>query len=174
MRSLFVISAAILAASIAPAAQAAPMTYGCDTAAGRFSAIEVELPGAGLVVSGTITPNEFRKDAQWAPGAWVRIETGDGQNSAEVRFISVAKAKEGALTLGGKVAGAERKGDPQLAAIGKPFAFSIQVLGPSEVLVAAGSQKAKLPAAMGNKVKLTVACSTGDFVFSDLEWKSAP
>lgn len=175
MRSRYVIPAAAIVAAWSLPAQAAPMTWGCDTAAGRFSAIELEVPAAGLEVGGTITPNEFRKDATWAPGAWVRIDAADGQNSAEVRYMGGGvKSKDGLVILSGKVAGAERKGDPQLSAITKPVAFAIKVLGPGEVFLMAGDQSAKLTGVMGDKVKLTVACSTGDFVFSNLEWKSAP
>ncbi len=174
MRSLFAISAAILAASTAPAAQAAPMTYGCDTAAGRFSAIEVEVPSAGFVVSGTITPNEFRKDPRWGPTVYVRVDSADDQNGAQVRYSGDPKSKDGIITLSGMAAGAERKGDPQLAMIGKPFDFTIQVVSASEVLVMAGGQRTKLPAALGAKAKLTIGCSTGDFVFSNLEWKNTP
>lgn len=174
MRSLFVISAAIFAASAAPAVQAAPMTYGCDTAAGRFSAIEVNVPSAGFVVSGTITPNEYRKDPKWGPTVYVRIDSADDQNGAQVRFSGDPKAKDGIIVLSGIAAGAERKGDPQLAMIGQPFDFRIQVVSASEVLVMAGGRKATLPAALGDKAKLTIGCSTGDFVFSNLDWKNAP
>jgi len=175
MRSMVMISMAAAVAAWSLPVQAAPMTWGCDTAAGRFSAIELEVPAAGFEVGGTITPNEFRKDASWAPGAWVRIETADGQNAAEVRYLGgPPKTKEGLVTLSGKIAGAERKGDPQLSALSQPVAFAIRVTGPGEVFLMAGEQKAKLPVAMGDRVKLTAACSTGDFVFTNLEWKSAP
>ncbi len=150
------------------------MTYGCDTPAGRFSAIEVELPSAGFAVSGTITPNEFRKDAKWGPTVFVRIDSADNQNAAQVRYSGDPKAKNGIIVLSGMAAGAERNGDPQLAMIGKPFDFTIQVVSASEVLVMAGGRKAMLPAALGDKAKLTIGCSTGDFVFSNLEWKNAP
>lgn len=175
MRSICTTLVAAVAVLWSLPAQAAPMTWGCDTAAGRFSAIEIEVPAAGFEVGGTITPNEFRKDATWAPGAWVRIDAADGQNAAEVRYLGgPPKTKEGLVTLSGKVAGAERKGEPKLSGLAQPVAFAIKVTGPGEVFLSAGDQKARLPVAMGDKVKLMVACSTGDFLFTGLEWKSAP
>lgn len=174
MRSTIPITVMMMAVTVPIPAAAASITYGCDTAAGRFSAIELEVPSTGFEVSGSITPNEFRKDKTWAASAWVRIDAVDEQNAAEVRFTGVSPSKDGLITLSGKSEGSERKGDPQLGKIAAPFAFSIKVVSPAEVLLMAGNQKAKLLVTMGDKVKLTIGCSTGDFVFSNLEWKPVP
>jgi hypothetical protein len=166
----------VIGIAMAPSAgQAAPIRYGCDTAAGRFSPIVVELPSAGFEVSGTITPEAFRKDPKWVPTAVVRVEAIEGGSVADVRFVSEgATARDGLVTFSVKNDGTERKGNQQLLALGQPVPFVIKLLSDSEISVTAGKQAEKWPARFGSKLKLTIACSTGDFIFSDLEWKNTP
>lgn len=169
------ILAALFTLSLTASANAGPMEYGCDTASGRFSAIELELPSVGLQVAGKIKAVELRKDPNWLPAANVRISSIDGQQSAAVRMTAEnAKAKVTNAYLEGEVDGSARQGSPQSVALGAETPFSLKVATPKEVVLMIGSQTARLPVVLGDKVKLSITCSTGDFIFSELVWSNTP
>lgn len=170
------LTAVFLATSPAiAAAQTGPMTYGCDTASGRFSMIEIEMPAAALQVSGKIKPVEFRKDSNWLPMANLRLESIDGQQSAAVRLgTDNAKSKQATAFMEGEIDGATRRGEPLKVDLGAETAFSLKVLSPNNVVITIGGQSARLPVVLGNRVKLKVSCSTGDFIFSEVVWANVP
>ncbi len=166
-RYLIAITAIPLLVS-ASAGQAAPKTFGCDTAAGRFSAFKETVRAEGLILRGTITPNEFRKDKRWAPSGWVRI--GDDDTHVRIRLLADdGAAKEADILVSTVSDGKTREGTIGSVKIGQSVSFSISVLENS-VRVAAGGKSTEVALTLPKEVELSLACSTGDFVFEGVEW----
>jgi hypothetical protein len=65
--------ASVSVMAVPGAAEAAGITYDCDTAAGHFSELVLPAPANHFSVTGNIKVNAIAKDKKWAPLARVRI-----------------------------------------------------------------------------------------------------
>lgn len=152
----------------ASAGQAAPKTFGCDTAAGRFSEFKDAVRAEGLILRGTITPNEFRKDKRWAPSGWVRI--GDDDTNVRIRLLADdGAAKEAYIFVSTVNDGKTLEGPVGSVKIGQSVSFNLVVMENS-VRVTVDGKSTEVALTLPKDVELSMACSTGDFVFENVEW----
>jgi hypothetical protein len=153
------------------AAVASPITYGCDTAADRFSAIQQQVSLKAFSIKGSIQPNEFRK-GKYAPLAQIYIESPDEKNRWALKVIALgAKAKAAFIFLDMKDDGKEGEPFPiGTVKIGEKLPFDISVTDGKMIKFKIGGMDGHPEFALGEQAQLNIICSTGDFVFSDLEW----
>ena len=152
----------------ASAGQAAPKTFGCDTAAGRFSEFKDAVRAEGLILRGTITPNEFRKDKRWAPSGWVRI----GDDDTNVTHPPSCRRWRGQGGLYFRKHRNRRKNPRRDDRIGenRPVGF-VQLSSDGKLGPRNGRREVDRSCAdFAEGCRTIMACSTGDFVFENVEW----
>jgi hypothetical protein len=162
-----ILSAALVTASV----NAKPMTYGCDTAADRFSALEQQVDLKTFTLSTQIQPNEFRK-GEYAPLAQIYLESADEKNRWAVKLIAPGhKAKAALVYLERTENGKDDEPFPIGAVqLGDKLTISLKVSDGKKISFKIGDLDGSPEMDLGETGKLAVICSTGDFVFSDLEW----
>ncbi len=173
MRGLIFFGAAILSSCVAQPADAAPMTYGCDTPADRFSAIMADVGFTSFTIKGAVKPNEFRK-GKYLPLAQILLDTADEQNSLAFKLVAMgARAKDATAILETRSKGKDAK--PVALAIvklGETLPFSIRIVNGSTADYRIGAAQGQIALSLPEKGVLNVICSTGDFEFTGLEWSA--
>jgi hypothetical protein len=158
--------------SLSPA-WASPMTYGCDTPADHFSAIEQTVSLKNFTLTTKIQPNEFRK-GKYSPLAQIYFESSDQKNKWALQVIAPDyKSKAALVFLDMKEDG--KDSEPFLIGsveIGKQLPVNISVSEGSKIKFNIGEQDGTPELKLGDLAKMNIICSTGDFVFSDLEWSA--
>lgn len=156
------------------AAFANPIKYGCDTASGRFSAIEIPFETNRFTLRGTLTPALFRKDKRWLPSANIRLESGDTKNSMALRFVAEnSKAKTADILLESKNEGNEKGGNAGEVALNETVGFSLDYDRNGQSSITVNDSSYKLASNLGEKFSLSITCSTGDFIFDKLTWQTS-
>jgi hypothetical protein len=158
---------------LATAANSAPITYGCDTPADRFSAIEQNVDLKNFSIKANIQPNEFRK-GKYSPLAQIFFESMDEKSRWAVQVIAPDHKSKAALvylnmTVDGKT------DEPFLIGnvnIGQRLPIEVSVTDGYKFKFKIGEMDGNPELKLGSQAKLNIICSTGDFVFSDLEWSS--
>lgn len=169
MRATMGMMAAALVLAAQGAAAAAPVAYDCDTGDGHFSELSQVQAGPAYHVRGTITPLRWGADRQYAPSAQARLENGDRSRSIAVRLVrapGVPRANASIEVEGG--------GSPQPLVLAwvalneaLPFEISLSASGEGAVLV--GTERRTFRLDLGPNAKVSVVCSTGDFLFGELD-----
>ena len=152
---------------------AGPMRFGCDTATGRFSPVTIPLTTSQLTFTGKIKPALFRKDSKWLPTAFVRIEDSDKQ-SITIRLTaenSKAEAADATIVVG-------NGDDRSTAAVGSiplesTLPFSISYGESEDIAILVNGKKLSIPNRLGDTLTLSLICSTGDFIFEEIEWSTS-
>ena len=163
----------IVSCFLTTAANASLMTYGCDTPADRFSAIEQTVDLKSFSIKTSIQPNEFRK-GKYSPLAQIYIESMDEKSLWAVQVIAPDHKSKTALvylnmTEDGKAS------EPFLIGkvnIGQQLPIEVSVTDGYKINFKIGELDGNPELKLGDQAKLNIVCSTGDFVFSDLEWIS--
>ncbi|MBA4305962.1 MAG: hypothetical protein C0429_04430 [Sphingopyxis sp.] len=154
-------------------ANATPITYGCDTPADRFSAIEQSVNLQNFSINARIQPNEFRK-GEYSPLAQIYIASVDEKNIWALKVVAPShKAKSALVFLDMTVDG--KTDEPFLIGnvdLGQQLPVSISVTDGAKISFKIGEMAGTPELALGGTANLKIICSTGDFVFSDLEWTS--
>ncbi len=167
-----ILAATILAAATVGPVQSTPITYGCDTPADSFSAIEQSIETKAFTIGGNVQPIQFRK-GKYAPLAQIYLESADEKTRFAMKIIAEHKAKAALVVLDITDNGQESEEFPIGAVkLSEKLPFRITVTDGSKVSWKIGELEGEPTLALGNKLKLNIICSTGEFVFSDLEWTS--
>lgn len=155
------------------AANATPITYGCDTPADRFSAIEQNVDLKNFSIKTSIKPVEFRK-GKYSPLAQIFLESMDEKSRWALQVIAPDyKSKKAMVLLNMTVDG--KTDEPFLIGnvnLGEQLPVSVTVTEGSKINFKVGDIDGNPEMKLGDQAKLNIICSTGDFVFSDLEWMS--
>jgi hypothetical protein len=154
-------------------ANASPITYGCDTPADRFSAIEQSVDLKSFSIKTNIQPNEFRK-GKYLPLAQIFFESMDEKTRWAVQVIAPDHKSKTALVYL-KMTADGKTDEPFLIGnvnIGQRLPMEISVTDGYKINFKIGEMDGNPELKLGNQAKLNIICSTGDFVFSDLEWSS--
>jgi hypothetical protein len=155
------------------AASSAPMTYGCDTPADRYSAIEQNVELKSFFIKTNIQPNEFRK-GKYAPLAQIFLESMDEKSRWALQVVAPDhKSKTALVSLKMTVDG--KTDEPFFVGhvnIGQRLPIAMSVTDGHKISFTIGELEGHPELKLGNQAKLNIICSTGDFVFSDLEWGS--
>lgn len=171
MNKCGVLSGLIALLLLTTAANATPITYSCDTPADRFSVIIQNVNLKNFSLKSSIQPNVFRK-GKYLPLAQIYFESLDEKNRWALRMIAPEYKSKTALiylemTIDGKT------DEPFLIGsvnIGKQLPVKITVNDGSKINFKIGEMEGHPELKLGDQAKLNIICSTGDFVFSDLEW----
>ena len=163
-------SVALLAASIALPVQATPITYGCDTPADSFSAIEQKVQTRSFIIKGNIEPIQFRK-GKYAPLAQIYLESSDGQNRFAMKVISQHKAKAALVSLDITRDGKRDEPFPiSMVNLSEKLNFQISVTDGSKINFTIDGLDGSPELSLGDQANMSIICSTGEFIFSDLVW----
>ncbi len=171
MRTIKVLSGILTVVLATATANAKPMTYGCDTAADRYSALEQQVDLKSFTLSAQIQPNEFRK-GQYAPLAQIYLESADEKNRWSVKLIAPDHKAKAALVLLSRIENGKEDEPFPIGAVklGEKIAISLKITDGKKINFKIGDLDGSPEMDLGETAKLAVICSTGDFVFSDLEW----
>jgi hypothetical protein len=150
---------------------AAPITYGCDTPADHFSAIEQQVSLNSFSIKGSIQPNEFRK-GKYSPLAQIYLQSPDEKYRWAMQVIALeAKAKEAFVFLDMTDNGKDSEPFPiGTVKLGEKLSFDVSVTEGKKIKFKIGDMDGNPELNLGAQATLNIICSTGDFVFSDLEW----
>lgn len=161
----------LLMSSLSTAASAAPITYGCDTPADHFSAIEQPVSLKSFSIKGSVQPNEFRK-GKYSPLAQIYLQSPDKKFRWALQVMALeAKAKEAFVFLDMTENGKDSEPLPiGTVKIGEKLSFDVGITDGSKIKFKIGDMDGNPELNLGPQATLNVICSTGDFVFSDLEW----
>lgn len=163
---------ALLAASISSPIQATPITYGCDTPADSFSAIEQKVQTKSFLIKGNIQPIQFRK-GKYAPLAQVYLVSADGQNRFAMKVIAEYKSKSAIVALDITRNGKDDEPFPiGTVNLSEKLNFQISVTDESKINFTIGGLEGSPEVSLGDQANLNIICSTGEFIFSDLEWNN--
>ncbi len=157
--------------TIAPQVQASPMTYGCDTPADHFAGFDQNIDTKNFRISGVFQPSEFRK-GDYSPSAWISLSSLDEKNRWVFRIMaSDAKSESAIVFLEMTENGKENDPFPVGAVkLHEKLPFTITVTDGSKIAFEANELNGHPELNLGQQAKLSIMCSTGEFIFSDLEW----
>jgi hypothetical protein len=149
---------------------AATAKFDCDTAAQRFSEVTLPVAGQHVRVSGAIASQMIRKDDRWAPKLSLYLDNGERQWGG----FSVIKLPDQPWAVTLRYNGTESEPVASLNRL-DPTPFTLDVnastgtvdltLGPNRYHASGNSFAAQ---------ELTLSCSTGNFLFSQLSWEVLP
>jgi hypothetical protein len=161
----------LLMLPLSAAAFADPITYGCDTPADHFSAIEQKVSLSSFSIKGSIQPNEFRK-GKYSPLAQIYLQSPDEKYKWAMQVIALeAKAKEAFVFLDMTDNGKDSEPFPiGMVKLGEKLSFDVSITDGTKIKFKIGDMDGNPELNLGTQATLNIICSTGDFVFSDLEW----
>jgi hypothetical protein len=184
MKRFMGLCAAAIAMGASPAVAApAGIRYDCDTAADHFSELVLPAPGGSFVVSGSVQLRAMAPSKKYVPLARIHIASAaaPGQPADAFAGFSLSalpadakKTPSGASAiqmLSYNINGKEDEALP-LSLLTKPGtvqAFRLSYDG-SRVTVNLGNEARSFPLSTAEPV-VTIVCSTGEFLFTDLNIK---
>lgn len=153
-------------------ARGAPARFDCDTATGAFSEVDIPQAGPQYHVEGTLTAVRNRTDGHWAPIAEIGLLSADGQAYAGVRAVSPDAGEKIELSIETKY---HKKNN--IIPVGNtmeknPNRFSIDLLN-GRLTIQVNGKTFDGPD-LSEGASLRMSCSSGEFVFQDLDWQEPP
>lgn len=166
--SRFAYAALLVVLACNPALAAEPLQYDCDTAAGAFSELKQPVAGSSFQrVTGKVQVLSGRIDQRWLPAAAIRLDSTDGHSIAVQ--LSAEGRDKGDITAN---LVAWHKDDSQTQNLGRYDRSEIRSFSISPasagVTVQFGKEKFDLPFNLATLASVSVTCSTGEFLFTDL------
>ena len=161
----------VLTACTPPAtpAPAPPLSYDCDTPAGRLSELGQVRPGPSYSVSGRIRADDLLADERWEPAGNVFAESADEQDRVMLQLVAPERKSPLSIVLRthhGLENDLRKLGE---IALGEEAAFSLTVAG-GRATIEIGDIKAEAAAEVGENARVGVGCATGAFRFDDLKF----
>jgi hypothetical protein len=166
-RTRILLLAMAAAAAVTGPANAAPMSYDCDTAPGRYSELKQTEPGPAYRVSGRIAANELAMDKRWVPVGNIVIESADGKNGARLRLFAPTRRAPLDVVLSTNIGDKVETQTLGQVGLSQELAFSMTVAD-GRVKVEIGTMRGEAAIEMGAGASVGVTCSTGNFHFDDL------
>jgi len=173
--------AAVLSVIMVPtAAEAAGITYDCDTAANHFSELVLPAPSGGFTVTGNVQLNSLAGSTTYIPIARIRISssTSPGQSPDHFAGVSVgalpvdaSKTPSGSPAIEMVSFNVNGKDDEvlPLSMLAKPGGvqpFRLSYDGATVSATIGGESRAF--AVKASDPVLRIMCSTGEFLFTDV------
>ena len=161
----------LFAASLGIAAPTAAATakFDCDTAAKRYSQVELPIAAQHVRVSGLVSSNLIRDDDRWAPKLSLYLAGADRQFGG----FSISKQPNQAWALALRYSGTETP----VAALERldPLPFTLDVnASTGTVDLSLGHDHYHGSGNPFHAETLTLSCSTGNFLFDQLSWDVLP
>lgn len=174
--SLTILCTAIGLVAMPCAAQT--FTYDCDTPGGHFSKLENVANGPDYAITGEVKVRRLYGSSDWLPTALISLASADGRQQIAIRLLADkpetedARQGEVSFTTFLKVDGVVQEGKPlAMVALGTAVPFSLR-LTEGDAIVKFGTVEKHLPFKRGDKPLAMVACSSGEFVFTNLAMPS--
>jgi hypothetical protein len=142
--------------------------FDCDVPPAKFSQWDRPLSSAEVSISGKVALLEGRPDARWWPLASVYFFGADGATAVGMQlFVAAAAPNELQISLKGTNGNEDRISLGAVPLNGEPVPFTMALTGGQLTLSGAG-KAAGLRLADFVPTKFALACSTGQFEFTDL------
>lgn len=170
MRTIKMLSGVLSVTLATVAANAAPMTYECDTPADRISEIKVPVNIVTFRMSGIITADAFRVGKYWPVGNISLVDL-EG-NAVRLRLVAAKDRTTSDIFLETTKEKKPLKRKLGQLPIGQPLNFSINASDPGKVKITVNELDldATVNSELSSEAFLSISCSTGEFNFSNLEW----
>ncbi len=162
-------AAALWAGMAAAPAAAVPINYDCDTAPSSYSMIDLVQPGPDYRITGRITPVQWRR-GPWQPVATVGLISSDNRNVVALR-IARTGGGPAAITLQSMVKGDQRLTDAGTVGLKQQVPFELALVN-GKATLRVGAKSVTTEMVLGAGAKVQVTCSTGQFMFKDLDWEA--
>lgn len=153
-------------------AQGTAAKFDCDTAAGSFSEIDFSQPGPRYHVSGNVSAKQFRYNGTWIPVANVRIVSADKQSFGGVRLQATTGRGGLELIVQSRVQGRDNSMVVATLRKGELATFSLDVVDGKMTIRVADKLFSGPEIGAGSAVNVT--CSSGQFIFQNLNWDAQP
>jgi hypothetical protein len=156
------------------AAQAQKLEYDCDTQAEHFSVLKVVQDGPDYAASGNISLREIFAVKDYATLGVLEFAPEDRSWRARLGLSALMMRKQpiimGTLeiTRGGKAEEPQLIGGTLLYQKGKTYPIKL-VLGDNGGTATLGDQSVPVNLKASGKVNVSVVCSGGEFLFTDLQ-----
>jgi hypothetical protein len=152
-------------------ARAAKLEYNCDTTPDHFSELKLTQPGPAYAMTGSMTARGLYRGKDFATIGSVNLAAADDSWSVRVALTGVAKTSDKILVGQLRVT---RNGKTEEVSFGAfnanapvPFALTLDAAGNGRASL--GGQTLPVPIKASGPVTASVICSTGEFLFTDLE-----
>jgi hypothetical protein len=146
-----------------------PLTYDCDTAAGSYSELSQPAASSKYSISGVLTARKLRTDERWAPSATVTVKTSDSDRLSLQLIAADGTATQLQLLIRNVIDGKESTQPIGVVPVNQAVPFTIFVDGVAANFEA-GGRTFNLNVPAGGTRTVSVACSTGEFLFERLEF----
>lgn len=168
------LASGIAIALTASAAQAQKLEYDCDTQAEHYSVLKAVQDGPGYAAGGTISLRESFAVRQYATLGMLELEPEDKSWRARLGLTAVMVSKKLVimgtleLTRNGKAEEPQNLGNILDYERGKVYPIQL-TLGPDGGSATLAGNTVPVALKASGKVNVSVICSGGEFLFSDLK-----
>lgn len=169
MRAMNGMLAAGLWLAAGSAAAAAPVNYDCDTGDGNFSELSQVQAGPAYHLRGTITPLRWGAHDRYAPSAQARLENGDRSRSIAVRLVRAPGEPRATFSIEVGSGGSPQTAVLGLVGLNEALPFDVSLAASGDAVVLVGTERRTFHLDLGPNAKVSVVCSTGDFLFGGLD-----
>ena len=150
-------------------ANAASMLFDCDAEGGHYSELVQSQTGPNYALRADISAKRFGQHRDWHPGARMAITSADGKNSIIMQLAAGSVRPEFLLvSLVTNRDGEQKQYMVTTVNPGEAVHASIDVRD-DVVHVEVAGQLAEVPLKLGAGAKVSVGCSTGQFMFENLD-----
>ncbi len=150
-------------------AQAQKLEYDCDTGAQHFSQLKLAGDAPSRGITGKIAANQLYKDSKYTASAHMRLTAGKWSVALDLSGLvkTGPKLMMGALTIRNDGAVVEEKQFDGFFDASAPLAFALTIDGGAGTATLGDQTLHFAPPASPTTAEVT--CSTGEFLFSELE-----
>jgi hypothetical protein len=155
---------------VAAPAVAATAKFECDTGSSRYSIVSLPVAGQHVRVSGAVSSELARQDGDWIPK--LSLFVGDPQKQAAGFTVAKQPGQQWEVALA-------------YSPEGSAVVATMARLGPTPFILDVNASAGTLDLTLGQNhhhasghpfspQQLTLACSTGEFLFDQLTWDVLP
>ena len=167
-RNISLAITAVATAIWSSAATGTSVRYNCATAAGFFSSIEFSQPGPRYRITGDVAAKYYRTTGRWLPVANVRLVSADKSDFGGIRLQVQNYRGPVEVVVQTRVQGKDRSTIVGTIKKAEFAPFSLEVVDGKMIIHAAGKEFDGPEIGAGGTVH--VSCSSGDFLFENLDW----
>jgi hypothetical protein len=173
LKMAILVGVAGVTAGSSNSALATPMRFDCDSFDGAYSEVAQIQSGPTYSLKAKITPKRLGKHRDWRPNAMLQIKSADGKNGVTVRVTaSSLQNRTFSVTFASLTGGELKEYSVATVKTNEPVSVAIAVRD-GKLQAAIGGQLAEGPIAVGKGAEVRAGCSTGQFVFENLEMNAA-
>lgn len=151
-------------------AQAAGSRFACDTPGGRVSSFTIPVTANAITISGTLRPASFRAHETYLPTATLALTNAAGNSALSMQLVAANSQAPGAnLSVRQVLAGDDKTSPVGTLALGSEVDFEVTYNRAGQNSFTIGERSFTGTGDFGSSLRLTVSCSSGDFIFKALK-----